>query len=1260
MTSSTWRARFVHTADLDDDGFLDVLSASFNDDKIAWYKNLGGGFFEPQQIISTEADGATKVYSADLDGDGDIDVLSSSQNDNKIAWYQNLGGGVFESQQIISTEADGATMVHTADLDGDGDIDVLSSSQNDNKIAWYENLGGAIFGNQSIISSELTGPSAVYTADLDGDGMIDVISASADDDKIAWYKNLGAGVFGPQEVISIQANSAQSVFAADLDNDGDLDVLSASWYDDKIAWYENLGGFFGAQVIINTEANGARSVFANDLDGDGDIDILSASDGDHKIAWYENLGGFFGGEEIISLDAIGVRSIHIADLDNDGSLDILSAHAGDDKIAWYKNQGGGFFGAQNILNVKADRAYCVFSADLDGDGDQDVLSASDKDHKIAWYENLGNGHFEVQQIINQTNPSTWVYTSDLDGDGDQDILSTSWNNVTWTENLGGGLFGAEVLISSEVDLAKSVHAADLDGDGDQDVLSASIDDDKIAWYENLGAGVFGTQQIISAQADGAYSVFSADLDGDGDNDVLSASWLDDKIAWYENLGGFFGAEEIISIQADAARSVYAADLDDDGDLDVLSASLNDNKVAWYENLDGEFGEEIIISTHIVDPILSADLSYPTSIYAADLDGDGDLDVLTASSADDNITWYENMDNGLFDSYELINTQAHGAKSVHAADLDGDGDYDVLSASGLSDKIAWYTNALNEGCTDPMACNYNPDFSIENGTCCYGICGCTDPFAENYNEQATCDDFSCTYSLSGLVYFDQDENGEYNGVDYGLPFQEVSIEPLGLIGTTNNLGEFFFEEIAIGNYSISVSENAIFPFYTTSNLLPLSINGIDTSNFEFGLSNELPLYEIDVNLYSDGVGYPCDQLNNHNIMFRNLGNLPIDGVVELEYDILFQSYSEVTPIDSVENNKIWMSFENLLPGEMFCYDVKLQTPTVDFFGEFLNSIARVWGFYAGDTVAYGEDSIEMEVTCAYDPNDKQVFPIGYSDLHYIHNDTTLEYLIRFQNTGNAPATDVRIIDTLDINFDISTFELVANSHSVFTTVDLNSRIVDFYFQDIQLPDSVNNEPESHGLVSFKIAPLNDLPLLTELNNSVGIYFDNNPPIFTNTTWSTIYDCSLFEVSISNNTPLLIASEGDSYQWYVDGQAIAGAIEQEYEVLQDGNYSVQVGIDFPCNAQSASVFISINSIDQFSTSPLSLFPNPMTQSAFLNLEKRTGNFLLEIFDMKGTLIRKETAGLNHGNFEIKRKTLFPGQYLLRLTNDAESWELIFIVD
>ena len=110
------------------------------------------------------------------------------------------------------------------------------------------------------------------------------------------------------------------------------------------------------------------------------------------------------------------------------------------------------------------------------------------------------------------------------------------------------------------------------------MLSASANDNTIAWYENRdGRGSFGPRHTITWGANNAQAVYAADLDRDGDTDVLSASWEwgSIKIAWYENTDGRgnFGLQRIISPPSRAELwSVYAADLDGDSDMDVLSAS----------------------------------------------------------------------------------------------------------------------------------------------------------------------------------------------------------------------------------------------------------------------------------------------------------------------------------------------------------------------------------------------------------------------------------------------------------------------------------------------------------------------------------------------------------------------------------------------------------------------------------------------------------------------------------------------------------------
>ncbi len=794
-------AAAVSAADLDGDGDIDVLSASFEDDEIAWYENLdGAGDFGPQQLISSVADGAYAAFPADVDGDGDIDVVTASYNDDTIAWYENLDGlGSFGLRQLVSNAADGAAAVFAADVDGDGDIDVLSASSGDDTIAWYENLDGVGgFGPQRMISIEADNARSVFAADVDGDGDIDALSASSIDNKVAWYENLdGLGDFGPQRAISAAAFGAVSVFAADVDGDGDIDALSASLLDDKIAWYENLDGVggFGPQRAISVAADVAESVFAADLDADGDIDVISASFGDQKVAWYENLDGLgsFGSQHVISSTTVGAQFVFAADLDGDGDDDVLSASPNDDDVVWFENGPDGLgdvcdncLGESNPGQSDADgdawgdpcdncpdwpnsgqfdldgdgvgdicdncpEIANSDQADLDGDGQTDACDPDDdgdgfpdeqdncptipsSDQADHDGDGLGNpcdsdddddglpdeqdncpvdvnpdqadadgpGEFGAQRLVSTSaDYARSVFAADVDGDGDADILSASSNDdkIAWYENLGGtGGFGPQQVISNEADGALSVFAADVDDDGDIDALSASFINDEVAWYENLGgAGSFGPKRVISNEADSANFVFAIDLDGDGDIDVLSSSFGDDKIAWYENLDGFgsFGPQRVISNEADGAISVFAADIDGDGDRDVLSASFFDDKIAWYENLDGtgNFGPQELISN------LGGTADF---VFAADLDDDGDIDVLSACAGDDKIAWYENLDGtGSFGPQNVISTAAEGATSIFATDLDEDGDIDVLSASYTDDKIAWYENLDGLGSFGPQ-------------------------------------------------------------------------------------------------------------------------------------------------------------------------------------------------------------------------------------------------------------------------------------------------------------------------------------------------------------------------------------------------------------------------------------------------------------------------------------------------------------------------------------------------------------------------------
>lgn len=167
---------------------------------------------------------------------------------------------------------------------------------------------------------------------------------------------------------------------------------------------------------------------------------------------------------------------------------------------------------------------------------------------------------------------------------------------------------------------------------------------------------------------------------------------------------------------------------------------------------------------------------------------------------------------------------------------------------------------------------------------------------------------------------------------------------------------------------------------------------------------------------------------------------------------------------------------------------------------------------GQMVSYAQDDMDdhIEIVCTelssgFDPNDKQVVPSGYGLDHLVHpNDSILEYMIRFQNTGNDTAFNIEVVDTLRSDvLDPATFLSGSSSHP-YTVRMHGDGIVTWRFENILLPDSTTNEAKSHGFVKFKVRTRPNLANGTVINNFAAIYFDYNAAIITNTAFITISD------------------------------------------------------------------------------------------------------------------------------------------------------------
>jgi hypothetical protein len=192
--------------------------------------------------------------------------------------------------------------------------------------------------------------------------------------------------------------------------------------------------------------------------------------------------------------------------------------------------------------------------------------------------------------------------------------------------------------------------------------------------------------------------------------------------------------------------------------------------------------------------------------------------------------------------------------------------------------------------------------------------------------------------------------------------------------------------------------------------------------------------------------------------------------------------------------------------------------------------------------------------AYDPNDKRGFPAGYSTEHYIEANTDLEYHIRFQNTGTDTAFTVVILDTLSSFLDPTTVVPGASSHAYDFDL-IGSGVAQFTFNNIMLPDSNVNEAASIGFVKFRIQQFPDNPIGTEIFNRAGIYFDFNPPIFTNETIHRIGADFIEMKTVDIHSP---EAAPDALKLYPNPFVEQATFEWEGPSLQDAQFSIFDGM------------------------------------------------------------------------------------------------------
>jgi hypothetical protein len=339
----------------------------------------------------------------------------------------------------------------------------------------------------------------------------------------------------------------------------------------------------------------------------------------------------------------GPAGVYIADIDGDGLNDIIGAAANDGDIAWWENDGGDPVGwAKQTVAPSFGGAIFVYCEDIDGDLDMDIVGAGSSRDQIAWWSNGGQDSIVwTKQIIqNDYTEAHEVCAFDIDRDGDQDVLGASagLGDITWWRNDGGDpIVWTAQTIDAACPGARSARAGDLDDDGDVDVVSAALVTNEVSWYRNDGGDpIVWTEIVIANNFTASHMVRIADIDGDDDPDILGTAYGIDQIAYWENQGGdpVQWVKHIVTSALDGAVTGCPADLDDDGDIDVLGTGQIASDVIWWEN---QGGAPAAWRRRDID--LGFAGAWPA--HADDVDGDGCTDIVAGGFNANTIKWWRN-------------------------------------------------------------------------------------------------------------------------------------------------------------------------------------------------------------------------------------------------------------------------------------------------------------------------------------------------------------------------------------------------------------------------------------------------------------------------------------------------------------------------------------------------------------------------------------------------------------------------------------------
>ncbi len=660
-------------ADFNQDGNLDVAAADTASGDVWVFLGDGSGVGWSPAAADSDHPGVAAIAAGDLDGDGDVDLVASgNQTSRELAWYENNGTGTLWTAHDLTSGNSYGGQLALADFDQDGSLDIATWGST-NAVVLLNTSRDATAFTDSVVPGTLNGPNDIDAGDFSGDGFPDLLVAMQA--VTPFSTNDGAGGFSG---LNLGTGTALSVSLADIDRDGDTDFVTYQQVTGQpVTWWDNLlgnGSSWGEQTGPPNPGDSSGRARVVDLDQDGDPDLLVSQPDLDVIQLLEHPGDPQGTWTYWAVaDLGGVVDAHAGDVDNDGDLDVVAYSDDLSQIVWFDNQrlhGEWSFGEETSIATNLDAIEQFTMADLDGDGDLDITGSYGStlgQDTLIWIEDLsGDGSTwgaPVTLVSNQ-----WAQrgnaVGDLDRDGDLDIVGSNSSSVHWLDNQQGD---ASAWSNQQTAGSRTANwhvvLADMDGDGDLDAVPAvGTGSAFVHRNDDADAGQWATCDLGGPES--AWRVAVADLDGDGDLDLISTfeDSVQPQVSWFLNPGSLDPCSawsKVVITSEGSQAGLVTGDVDGDGDPDVVAAALGFG-VRWFENSNPAVAQwgEVQISSH-----------NPEHIELADLDRDGDLDVVYA--ADPDLVWQENVD-GLGGSWQVHDTNEPTASQARVYDVDRDG------------------------------------------------------------------------------------------------------------------------------------------------------------------------------------------------------------------------------------------------------------------------------------------------------------------------------------------------------------------------------------------------------------------------------------------------------------------------------------------------------------------------------------------------------------------------------------------------------------